>query len=271
MGALAARARGIVVATLMLRQGATASPTAPTAADAIQSYQASTHPMRYHVALPSHWSAAREWPVLVVIPDAARDFVPNLERFVGARGERPYILVAPEVLTSGGSRTHTLEYFSYSKATWDSLQGRDEFAFDDAGVDAVLADVRRQWHGESKALLTGWEAGGHTVFALAFRRPELWRGVAPVSPNYQRRGVDPKAFRATPARSRIALQVFRAGAPDPEFAAAMKSLDAQTATALDDARARGFRPAPVRVVAGAPHGPLVGAVLAWCDSLTRGK
>ena len=28
------------------------------------------------------------------------------------------------------------------------------------------------------AFLTGWEAGGHTVWALALRHPDRWRGVA---------------------------------------------------------------------------------------------
>ncbi len=54
--------------------------------------------------------------------------------------------------------------------------------------------------------------------------------------------------------------------PAGEFADAMKFLEQQTATALDDAGAHGFAPLPVHVVPGAGHGPLV---LAWCDSLQR--
>src|SRR5215470_3625752 len=120
----------------------------------IAAYGATSHPMRYHVALPEGWSASRSWPVVVVIPDAGREFQGNLETFVTARGSRPYILVAPEVLTCGGARSRTIDHYSYAKATWDSLQQVDDFAFDDGGVAAVLADVRREWHGESKAFLT---------------------------------------------------------------------------------------------------------------------
>lgn len=234
---------------------------------AITVHTASSHPMRYHLSLPAGWSAEREWPVLIAIPDAGREFDANLRAFVAARGGRPYILVAPEVLSCGGARTRTLDHYSYSKAAWDSLQGIDDFAFDDGGIAAVVADVRRQWHGESTPFLTGWEAGGHTVWALTFRHPERWRGVAPVSTNYQRRGLAPASFSSAPERRRLPLQVFREGASSGESADAMKFLEQQTANALADARQHGFAPAPVRVVPDADHGPLALPVLAWCDSL----
>jgi len=231
-------------------------------------HQAAGHPMRYHIALPVGWKSDRSWPMLVVIPDAARDFKANLARFVRARGNRPYILVAPEVLSCGGARSRTSDRYSYSPAEWNSLQGGDDFAFEDAGLAAVLADVRRQWRGEPKAFLTGWEAGGHTVWAQAFRHPERWRGVAPVTPNYQRRGLDARSFSHSPERGTLPIQPFRCGAPEGEIAAYISQVDAQIEQALRDAREHGFHPQPMRVVAGADHGPLPEAVLAWCDSLS---
>jgi hypothetical protein len=237
----------------------------------ITAHRASTHPMRYHVSLPAGWSANRAWPVVVVIPDATREFVANLQAFIDARGDRPYILVAPEVLTCGGERTHTLGHYSYTQAVWDSLQGHDDFAFDDTGIAAVLADVHREFQGESTAFLTGWEAGGHTVWALTFRHPERWRAVAPVTTNYQRRGLDSTSFSTAPERKRLPIQVLREAAPTGEMADAMKALDQQTAAALNDARAHGFASTPVRIVPGADHGPLAPAVIAWCDSLRSGQ
>ena len=237
----------------------------------ISAHTAVPHRMRYHVALPTGWSAKQEWPVLVVIPDAHRDFANNLQKFVSARGSRPYILVTPEVLTCGGTN-RPFESYTYTPAVWDSLQRVDAFAFDNDGVGAVLADVRRKWHGEAKAFLTGWEAGGHTVWAMTFRHPERWRGVAPVSTNYQGRGVDQAALLLTsvPERAKLPIQAFEAGAPNPQIAPFMKNIEQQTKTALDDAARLGFAPAPLRVVKGADHGPLPEAVLAWCDSL-RGR
>ena len=252
----------LVVASAMASHGA--EPAATSA------YRASTHPMRYHVALPNGWKADRAWPVLVVIPDAARDFEANLARFVTARGDRPYVLVAPEVLSCGGARSRTRDLYKYTAAEWDSLQGGDDFAFEDAGLGAVLADVHRQWGGESRAFLTGWEAGGHTVWALAFRRPERWLGVAPVTPNYQQRGLTAATWSHARERATLPIQPFLCGAPSGEDAAmALRSVNQQTTQASRDAHAHGFAPRPVRVVAGADHGPLPDAVLAWCDSLRR--
>jgi dienelactone hydrolase len=250
---------------------APAAPAGTGDAPAIAVHRASTHAMRYHLALPSGWSADRRWPVLVVIPDAARDFGANLERFVRARGTRPYILVAPEVLSCGGRRSRTPDRYSYTRAEWDSLQGGDDFAFEDAGLAAVLADVHRRWGGEPKAFLTGWEAGGHTVWAQALRRPERWRGVAPVTSNYQRRGLDSTSFSRAPERAMLPIQAFRCGAPSGDALEAVGFTDQQTAAALADAAAHGFESRPVRVVPGVDHGPLPEAVLAWCDSLRAPK
>jgi dienelactone hydrolase len=257
---------------LLLLSGLVAMPAVVPAAGgvepaAITVRQASTHPMRYHLALPSGWKADRTWPVLVVIPDAGREFEMNLASFVRARGDRPYILVAPEVLSCGGAESRTAGHYSYTPTEWDSLQRGDDFAFEDDGLQAVLTDVRRLWHGETQAFLTGWEAGGHTVWAQALRHPERWRGVAPVTTNYQRRGVDSTSISRAPERATLPIQPFRCGAPRGDVAHAMTFLEQQTALAVHDARDHGFRPLPVRVVPGADHGPLPGAVLAWCDSL----
>src|SRR5439155_22737694 len=94
--------------------------------------------MRFHLALPEGWTRERTWPVVVVIPDAAREFEGNLARFVAARGRRPFILVAPEVLSCGGGSTRTAEHYSYSAADWDSISAVDDFAFDDAGLGAAM-------------------------------------------------------------------------------------------------------------------------------------
>ncbi len=246
---------------------ALAVPGADSVATSVR--RVSTHPMRYHLALPSGWTADREWPVLVVVPDAARDFEANLRRFVRVRGERPYILIAPEVLSCGGARSRTPDRYAFTPAEWDSLRGGDDFAFEDAGLAAVLADARERWHGEPRAFLTGWEAGGHTVWAQALRHPERWRAVAPVTPNYLGRGVDSATVSRARDRATLPIQVFRCGAPTGDAARAVLFCDQQTALALRDSRERGFNSRAVRVVPGADHGPLPEPVFAWCDSLRR--
>src|SRR5262245_26532942 len=225
--------------------------------------------MRYYLALPAGWKPRGSWPVVVVIPDAAREFEANLRKFVTARGSRPYILVAPEVLTCGGARSRTPEHYTYTRAEWAALRSQEDFRFDDEGLIAVLSEVRRTWGGAPKAVLTGWEAGGHLVWAEALRAPERWRAVAPVTTNYQARYLDPSAFSRAPERSTLPIQVFRCGAASGDDAAAMPMLEAQIDRAVSDARRHGLGPRAVRVVAGADHGPLPEAVLAWCDSLPR--
>jgi len=243
--------------------------TAASPPAAITLQRTPTHPMRYHLALPAGWTREKTWPVVIVIPDAARDFAGNLKAFVAARGERPFILVAPEVMSCGGARSRTSEHYSYSPAEWDSISAGDDFVFDDGGLAAVLADVRARWNGEAKAFLTGWEAGGHTVWAQALRRPERWRAVAPVSTNYAGRGLDSTTFSHAPERASLPIQVLRCGDPKGAVAEGLKFGDQQTTRALADARAHGFAPAPVRVVPKASHGPLPVPVLAWFDTLRR--
>jgi len=243
----------------LLVAGVAAAESAPVA----QTYRASSHPMRYHLALPSGWAPGRSWPVVVVIPDAYREFADNVQTFAEARGARPFIIVAPEVLTCGGERTRTIDHYSYTSAEWDSLLHGDDYAFDDAGIGAVLADVHAKWGGETKAFLTGWEAGGHTVWAQAFRHPERWKAVAPVTPNYQRRGVTEATVSKAPERTKLPIRVFLC---QRDSANVTKFAEPQTQLAAADARAHGFAPVTREVVPDVDHGPLPEAVLAWFAS-----
>jgi hypothetical protein len=239
------------------------------AAAAVTSHVAATHPMRYSIALPNGWAAKQTWPVVVVIPDAHRDFVPTLVQFTAVHTETPFILVAPEVLTCGGARGQTSPPYSYTPEEWSAARAAGDFEFDDAGLAAVLDEVHAKWGGETKAYLTGWEAGGHTVWAQALRRPERWLAVAPVTPNYQARGLTAETFSKDPARAALAIQVFWCGAPTGDAATFSANLRPQVDRALADAREHGFEPAPVHVVPGADHGPLELPVMAWFDSLAQ--
>src|SRR5437667_7705674 len=82
---------------------------------------ASTHPMHYCLSLPNGWKAGRQWPVVVAIEDADRDFKRNADVFVKARGDMPFILVIPEVITNGGSRYREATGYSYKPADWDRV------------------------------------------------------------------------------------------------------------------------------------------------------
>lgn len=241
------------------------------AATPITTHMAATHPMRYSIALPNGWAPGQTWPVVVVIADAHRDFVANLRRFTAVHTTTPFILVAPEVLTCGGTRDQTSPPYSYSPEEWRAARAAGDFEFDDAGLAAVLEDVHSKWGGETRAYLTGWEAGGHTVWAQTLRRPERWLAVAPVTTNYQRRGLTAETFSDARGHAALPIQVFLCGAPTGDVARFSSTLGQQTDRALADAREHGFTPAPVRVVPGADHGPLEAPVMAWFDSLAQRK
>ncbi len=222
------------------------------------------HPMQYELARPTGWKPGVRYPVVVVIPDAGRDFRGNLQAFVEARGDAPFLLVAPDVLTSGGA-TLPKPLFPYDAATWIKAEAAPAFAFDEAGVKAVLAEVEARDGGQPGAFLTGWEAGGHTVWALAFEHPGWWRGVAPVSANYQGRWLSGPSSPA--GEPRPPLKVFFCDTLTGRDEQGRQFWFKQTAEATDAAVSRGFARPALEVLKGTPHGPQARAVLAWFSSL----
>src|SRR4051812_37367877 len=145
------------------------------------------HPMQYSVSLPAHWHAGRDWPVLVIAEAAEKEFEANLARFVAARGERPYILVAPYIVTNGSAGQRDPAVYPYSPATWDRIDRDGICSFDLGGIDAVLADVRQRYHGEARIYLTGFEAGAHLVWSMVLNQPERLAAAIPIAGNYRSR------------------------------------------------------------------------------------
>lgn len=242
----------------------------PARAATVEHRTAPSHAMQYDVARPSGWKAGASYPIVVVIPDASRAFRENLEAFVAARNDAPVLLVAPYVITSGGpSVPH--EVFPYAEATWREIERRGAFTFDEEGLAAVLADVHVRDGGADRVFLTGWEAGGHTVWALALRHPGWFRAVAPVSPNYLGRWPGPAPTEA----SRPVVRVLFCGVLAGDREKFRQILLRQTRTAIEAARARGFDAIPIEEQPGRPHGPLADVVLSFfrgqLDALKKGN
>ena len=217
--------------------------------------QASNHPMRYYLSLPTGWKSGVTYPVIVAIESADRDFKANAEAFVKARGEMPFILVVPEVITNGGPRYREASGYSYSESDWQKVSNDGTWKFDQDGLEAIINDVHRLFGGETKYYLTGWEAGTHTVFAMAFNHPEKLKAVAPVCPNYQGRYVD-----YAPAGYRPRMRVF-AGSADPAWAPGQPLFE-QTKRAEQESKPHGFE-FSTAIAKGKGHGPLAEEVLAW--------
>src|SRR5437762_6143981 len=145
---------------------------------------ATVHPMHYFISLPPGWNAQRTWPVLVVIPDAEREFRKTAESFAAARGSTPFVIVVPMVLGGGGTAQQHKSNFDYPDSVWRVADRVGYCDFDEDGMTAVLDDVRRLYHTDSTIFLTGWEAGGHVVIPQLLRHPERIRAVACVTTNF---------------------------------------------------------------------------------------
>jgi dienelactone hydrolase len=217
--------------------------------------------MEYYVSLPAGHTARRKWPVLVVIADASREFLDNLNAFVKAGEKDPFILVAPFVLTGGGAGFRGSPPYHYADAVWKEVDRVGEFGFDSAGLAAVAADVERLYGGERRYVLTGWEAGGHTVWAMVFRHPEALRAALPVSSNFRGRWLE-GGFSSAAERAGLPVQVLFCGTVPAEQKGAWGFLMDQSRQAMRLAEEHGYRNVTLEVVPKATHGPLAGDVLA---------
>ena len=236
--------------------------TAACAAQTIELKTASNSAMQYYLSLPQGWSTAKQWPVVIVIESARRDFHLAAEEYVKARGSMPFLLAVPMVITNGGPSYRQVPSYRYSDPDWARIEKAGNCAFDEDGIAAVAADVRKNYGGEEKYFLAGWEAGGHTVFAEVFRHPERLRAAALAGPNYAARCV---AFSSDAARVTLPVKVFLSAVATD--VAPNLYVHTQSKRAKEEAEQHGFRGITLQEVAGKPHGPMPEEVLGWFQSM----
>lgn len=212
---------------------------------------ATTHPMQYYVDLPAAWTATSTWPIVVVIDGADHDFAGDFRQFISARGTQPFIIVAPLVLSNSspyGAVVHG-DYPGYSPAVWDLAARVGLEQFDDDGLAAVVADVRRQYAGQDKFFLTGWSAGGLLTWRTVFLHPEQLAGAAPACGNFGSRNVPAlPPVSAAPERVNLPIKAFQ-GADDGAFPA----LTQQWQVAQQLAAANGYQAVSRAVLPGVGH------------------
>ncbi len=226
--------------------------------------------MQYYVSLPQGWTAARKWPVVVVIESANRQFQHTLGIFAKARKDMPFILVAPMVTTNGGANYRQAGTYRYSDAVWNQIE-QDPCRFDMDGVAAAAADLQKLYGGEDRYFLTGWEAGGHTVWSMIFRHPEALRAAAPAVTNYAGRCLE-SGYSTGVSRTDLRVTVFQVQS-GRDVAPGM-FVYRQSQQAMETAAEHGFRNVSERIVADKPHSPLAEEVLAYFASVwaaSRGR
>lgn len=258
---LSTRTAALLLAVGLLASASRAATDAPVPGSLVRR-TASNHAMQYWVSLPKHWDAQHAWPVLVVLEAAEKEYEANARRFADARGDLPFIIVAPYIVSNGNQGLRDPQIFPYSTATWDLIDRVGGCAFDLAGLDAVLAEVQRDFHGKPRAWLSGFEAGTHVLWAYTFRHPEKLAGVVPVAGNYRGRCVDETAFSADPAREQLPIHALT-GSLDTAFGPGSR-VHGQYLEAKALARQHGFQNLTEEIVPGKDHVPLPAEVLAWC-------
>jgi len=235
------------------------------AADSPKLQTASTHPIQYYLSLPEGWTAAKKWPVVVIIDSAERDFLKAATDFAQARQHRPFILVTPLVVTNGGAGYRSVPTYHYSDAVWDRIQNAGQFKFDTDGITAIVQDVVKEYHGEDKYFITGLEAAGHTIWGIVFNHPEALRGAAIVCPNYAGRWVDEAHISSAAERGRLPVRNF-IGTKD-ELCSAGQPIFAQMQKAISVAKAHGYGNVSIITVEGKGHERLADEILSYFSSV----
>jgi hypothetical protein len=233
------------------------------AAEAPQLKTASSHPIQYYLSLPEGWTTAKKWPVVVVIESAERDFLQAATDFAHARGQRPFILITPLVVTNGGAGYRNVPAYHYSDAVWATIQNNGPFNFDMGGLTAIMQEVAKQYRGEDRYFIAGLEAAGHTIWGILFNHPEVVRGAALICPNYLGRWVDEEHI---PLAAEPALPIRNFVGTKDELCTPGRPIYEQMQKAMAVAQAHGFKNVSLTRVEGRGHERLADEVLSYFSS-----
>jgi predicted esterase len=228
---------------------------------------ASSLPIQYYLSLPESWARGKKYPVVVIIESAERDFLQAAKAFQQARQDRPFILVTPLIVTNGGAGYRSVPTYHYSDAVWDSIQKSGDFNFDMDGITAIIQDVARDFGGEDKYFITGFEAGGHTVWGILLNHPEVVRGAVLVCPNYLGRWVDENKISSASERAQLPIRNF-IGTKD-EICSPGHPIYAQMQKAMSLAQVHGYKNVSLMTVEGKGHERLADEVLTYFASLVH--
>jgi poly(3-hydroxybutyrate) depolymerase len=243
------------------------SVSAQSAPDETKLLSATGHPMQYYVSLPKGWSASKKWPALVIFEAAEKEYKTNLERFVAARGDLPFILIAPIHTNNGNQGRRDPKLFPYSTETWDYIDKVGDCKFNEDGLKQVFTDCKKLFSTEDKFYLTGFEAGTHVLWSLVFHHPEYIKAAIPVAGNYRGRCVDVNAISSDSMKSIIPINALF-GEQDGVFGPS-STLYGQWVEAKDLAIKNGYKEVTETIIKGKGHVPMPGEVLTQFSKLLR--
>ena len=226
---------------------------------------ASNHPMQYYISLPKGWNSSRKWPVAVVLEAAEKDYKVNAERFLSTRGDLPFILIAPINTNNGNQGRRDPSIFPYSTETWDYMDKVGDCQFNDEGILNIIADVAKQYNGESKIYVTGFEAGTHVLWSFVFNHPEILMAAVPVAGNWRNRCFIPEQITNDPNKKKFPIHSI-VGEQDEGFGP-KGIVYGQWTSVRDLAASHGYKDISETVVAKQGHVPMPEEVWAYFRSL----
>jgi poly(3-hydroxybutyrate) depolymerase len=236
--------------------------------DTLQLKTAGNHPMQYFISLPDNWTKEKKWPVVVIIESADKEYKENALRFVRARKAMPFILVAPFNVNNSRQGRRDPKIFPYSEETWDMIDKTGDCKFNMDGITRIVADVQKQYNGEEKYFITGFEAGAHTVWQFLFQHPERLKAAAPVAGNYNQNScMTAQAFSEDSSLVNLPVRGF-SGSMDEAFGP-NGIVYYQWKNARQAAVAHGYKNISETTIPGKGHIPLPTEVLSWFYDIWR--
>jgi len=229
--------------------------------------KASDHPIQYYISLPDNWSLKANWPVVVVLSDAEKQFKKDAEQFISARKALPFIIVAPFITTNGSQGHRDSTIYPYSKSVWDSIDKMSICKFDIDGLQSIIKDIKKYYSGADKFFITGFEAGTHLVWAMTFQHPELLYATAPVAGNYRSRCMESNSFSNDASRIQLPIKNFT-GSNDEDFGVNGR-IYSQYLEAKNLAVLHGYKNISETVIRGKGHIPLPAEVLDYFNSIWK--
>ena len=237
-------------------------PAQKITGDSLELKTANNHPMKYFLSLPANWTPEKRWPIVVIIESADKEYKENALRFVRARKEMPFILVAPFNVNNSRDGRRDPKIFPYSEDTWDIIDKTGDCKFNLDGITQIVTDVRDHYNGEKKYFITGFEAGAHTVWQFLFQHPERLKAAAPVAGNYNRNSCMTGSVFSTDS-SLINLPV-RGFSGDADTLYGSKGIVySQWKNAIQAATSHGYKNISETIIPRKGHVPLPTEVLNW--------
>jgi len=237
---------------------------AQTNAD-LQPIKCESHPMQYFLSLPKNWNKSKPWPVVVVLEAADKEYKKNAERFISARGDMPFILVAPFNTNNGNQGRRDPNLFPYSNETWDYMEKVGDCLFNEEGLQNIIKEVSAKYNGEQKIYLTGFEAGTHVLWATVLNHPEWLKAAVSVAGNFRNRCAEPNKISTDPSRKNLPVKSF-VGDKDDYFGPGGKVYN-QWTEVKSLASSHGFENFSENVIKGKDHVPMPVEVMNYFNSL----